>query len=384
MLLLVLPASPSLFAEQVATEDRAPSAEFPQSQLRVVSATAPLKVGDKVIGALSKGEWFPILKMEGSWYKVEKEKAVGWVHADHVVVYHPIVRTVDGDTIVIRVNGVDEKVRLIGVDTPETLDPRKPVQYFGREATAFTDKITRGSCGRLEFDQANTATKNRDKYGRLLAYVYVLSGEASHRDAAASPEIFLNAEIIKQGYGHAYTKYPYEQEKAKLFLELEREARTKEVGLWAPEKKPPDASSKPGSEDVAPGLEEEPKPEKKASAPYVGSRNSNIFHRASCSHAGRILPGNLVEFPSAEDALKSGRVPCKVCQPAAEGAKPEPKQSQEPAAEKGKGPTVYITRTGAKYHSAGCGYLRQSSIPIPLADAKARGYTPCSRCNPPQ
>ena len=85
-------------------------------------------------------------------------------------------RVVDGDTIVLN-NG--ERVRLIGVDTPETKHPRKPVEYFGKEV-------------RLEYDW-----QKRDKYGRLLAYVYLMDGT------------LLNAEIVKQGYGHAFTKFPF-------------------------------------------------------------------------------------------------------------------------------------------------------------------------------
>ena len=77
-------------------------------------------------------------------------------------------RVVDGDTIILS-NG--ERVRLIGVDTPETKHPNKPVQYFGKEASAFTKRMVEGKEVTLEYGQ-----QQRDKYGRLLAYVYLMDG----------------------------------------------------------------------------------------------------------------------------------------------------------------------------------------------------------------
>jgi len=95
-------------------------------------------------------------------------------------------RVVDGDTIILS-NG--ERVRLIGVDTPETKHPRKPVEYYGKEASAFTKRMVEGKFIRLEYDW-----QERDKYGRLLAYVHLMD------------DTFLNADIVKQGYGFAHTQ----------------------------------------------------------------------------------------------------------------------------------------------------------------------------------
>ncbi|MBZ0271362.1 thermonuclease family protein [bacterium] len=130
-----------------------------------------------------------------------------------------VLHAVDGDTLAIQIDGRTDKVRLIGVDTPETVHPSKPVQYFGKEASAFTHKIVDGKTVRLELDQASAATNHRDKYGRLLAYVFLEDGT------------LLNAEIIRQGYGHAYTRFPFA--KMEEFRTLEREAREAGRGLWA-------------------------------------------------------------------------------------------------------------------------------------------------------
>ncbi len=125
--------------------------------------------------------------------------------------WRTVLRVVDGDTLIL--DG-EERVRLIGVDTPESADPRRPVEAFGKEAAAFTRRMAEGKRVRLAYDQQLT-----DRYGRTLAYVYLEDGT------------FLNAEIIRQGYGHAYTRFPFAY--AEQFLEHEREARAARRGLWA-------------------------------------------------------------------------------------------------------------------------------------------------------
>jgi micrococcal nuclease len=124
-----------------------------------------------------------------------------------------VVRVVDGDTL--ELDG-GERVRLIGVDTPESVDPRRPVEYFGKEAAAFTRRLAEGRRVRLDYDQ-----QLRDRYRRTLAYVYLDDGT------------FLNAEIIRQGYGHALTRYPFRY--ADDFRAYEREARANRRGLWGRE-----------------------------------------------------------------------------------------------------------------------------------------------------
>jgi endonuclease YncB( thermonuclease family) len=96
--------------------------------------------------------------------KVEGGTCGAYQHPDNMV-----VRVIDGDTIVVQVNGHPETVRLIGVDTPETKDPRKPVEYFGKEASRFTATLVKGQQVRLEIQ---TNPTSRDRYGRLLAYVF--------------------------------------------------------------------------------------------------------------------------------------------------------------------------------------------------------------------
>jgi micrococcal nuclease len=124
-----------------------------------------------------------------------------------------VERVVDGDTVIVTGLG---SVRLIGVDTPETKHPTKAVERFGAEASAFLTRLVRGRTVQLEFDWQRT-----DRYGRTLAYLYLEDGT------------FVNAEIVRQGYGFAYTKYPFKF--LEEFRALEREAREAGRGLWAPE-----------------------------------------------------------------------------------------------------------------------------------------------------
>lgn len=125
-------------------------------------------------------------------------------------VQYRVIRILDGDTIILD-NG--EHVRLIGVDTAEKSHPLKPVEYFSEEATQFVKDLLKGQQVKLEYDR-----EKRGKYGRLLAYIYLLDGT------------LVNAEIIKQGYGLAYTKYPFKYKDR--FISLEKEAEKNRRGYW--------------------------------------------------------------------------------------------------------------------------------------------------------
>lgn len=126
-----------------------------------------------------------------------------------------VVEFVDGDTIAVDMNGNKETLRFIGVDTPETHDPRKAVQCYGKVAAAFTKNLIGTNSVRLEADPLNT---NRDRYNRLLRYIYLPNGT------------LVNAEIIKQGYGFAYLSFPFT--KADEFRQYEIDARNTNRGLW--------------------------------------------------------------------------------------------------------------------------------------------------------
>ena len=168
-----------------------------------------------------------------------------------------VERVVDGDTIVVKGIG---KVRLIGVDTPETVHPNKAVQFFGKEASAFTHSLLDGKQIRLGYDQTR-----KDRYGRTLAYVYL------------PDSTFVNAELIKQGYGHAYTSFPFKF--LEQFRAYEREARQTGKGMWA------------------------------VSVVYIVRTTGKKYHRDGC----RFLSGGKIPI-TLEEARKNYE-PCVVCQP---------------------------------------------------------------------
>lgn len=123
-----------------------------------------------------------------------------------------VKRVVDGDTIELK-DG--QKVRYIGVNTPETVDPRKPVQCFGKEASAYNKSLVEGKQVKLVKDISET-----DKFGRLLRYVYSADGT------------FVNLKLVKEGYAYAAT-YPPDVKFAQTFVEAQTEARLAKVGLWS-------------------------------------------------------------------------------------------------------------------------------------------------------
>jgi len=127
-----------------------------------------------------------------------------------------VIRVIDGDTIVVSPN---ERVRLIGVDSPETVHPNKAVQCFGKDAKEFTRSMVERRSIRLVLDEANAARHHKDRYGRTLAYVYFDDGT------------MLNAELIRRGYAHAYTRFPFRH--VVEFRQLERSARSQVIGLCA-------------------------------------------------------------------------------------------------------------------------------------------------------
>jgi micrococcal nuclease len=211
--------------------------------------------------------------------------AIALASAQNLSASGQVQRVIDGDTLVVAGIGT---VRLIGVDTPETVDPRKAVQFYGLEASAFTKRLAEGRTVRLEFEGSR-----KDRYDRTRAYVYLEDGA------------LLNADVIREGYGFVYTLAPFSR--LEEFRALERAARTAGRGLWGPG----GASSQTG--------------------------------------------------PAVSLAALSAAV----------------EQTPATASE-----TVYGTRTGTKYHRAGCRHLARSQIPLTLKTAAAK-YQPCKVCKPP-
>jgi micrococcal nuclease len=122
-----------------------------------------------------------------------------------------VKRVVDGDTFVIAGGA---RVRLLGINAPETVDPRRPVERFGKEASAFAQKLLEGKTVLLE-----PGRNPKDKYGRLLAWVWLTDGR------------FVNGELVRLGYAQVST-YRDNPDHAEYLVRAQREAREANRGLW--------------------------------------------------------------------------------------------------------------------------------------------------------
>ncbi len=186
-------------------------------------------------------------------------------------IWRTCVIVIDGDTIVLDGN---EIVRLIGIDTPETKDPRKPVQHYGTDAYEFTKRLVEGKKVRLAYD-----LNEKDKYGRTLAYVYLEDGT------------FLNAEVVKQGYGFAYRYFFFKY--FDEFKQYEREARANEIGLWSDGRGEESQLARENESDIV----------------YI-TRAGKKYHREGCGSLRRSkIPILLYE------ACKRRYAPCSNCNP---------------------------------------------------------------------
>lgn len=129
---------------------------------------------------------------------------------------YQVTQFVDGDTIAVNMNGHSEKVRMIGVDTPETHKPNTPVQCFGPDASAYTKR-------RIGLDKvklvADPLTTDRDRYNRLLRYVYLVDGTN------------LDQAIIRDGYGFYYPYFAFSQ--SREFDKAQSSAKAENKGLWS-------------------------------------------------------------------------------------------------------------------------------------------------------
>lgn len=131
--------------------------------------------------------------------------------------YFKVVKVVDGDTIDISYYGKTERVRLIGINAPESVDPRKPAACFGKESALEARKLLDGKYVQIEADKTQD---DRDKYGRLLRYVTTREG------------LFFNLEIVKRGFAYEFTyKVPYKYQTE--FKSAQDGAKNSKLGLWA-------------------------------------------------------------------------------------------------------------------------------------------------------
>jgi len=197
-----------------------------------------------------------------------------------------IKRVVDGDTF--ELSG-GEKVRMIGVDTPETVKPNTPVQPYGKEASDYSKELLTGKQVTLKFD-----VEIKDRYGRLLAYVYLPDGS------------FVNEKLVREGYARIMT-IPPNVAYADLFLEAEREAREQNRGLWALEESQPKESSEKKSNTSGESKKSATSteaPEGKLIKGNINSKGEKIYHVPGSANYDRTNPEEW--FSTEEEAQAAG------------------------------------------------------------------------------
>jgi len=156
-----------------------------------------------------------------------QKKFVSWaekVNVDSQKLY-PVVEVVDGDTVKTFIEGHSITIRMLGINTPEVVDPRKGVECFGQEASEETKRLLTGKSISIAL---NPNYERVDKFGRLLAYIRLLDP-----DDASTTALFVNEYLIKQGFAYEYTfneKNLYQYQK--LFKKDELEAKKAKIGLW--------------------------------------------------------------------------------------------------------------------------------------------------------
>lgn len=298
-----------------------------------------------------------------------------------------VVGVTDGDTIGVMRDGNEVRVRLYGIDCPES------GQDYGSRAKQYTSEAAFGKDVRV-------VVRDMDRYGRTVGDVYLPDGS------------YLNASLISAGMAWWYKEY------APKDVKLQRrhlEALTRKVGLWADPSPIPPWDYRKGKRADSAAQVEPPKTRPTSTsttatgAPWNGrtvyiTRTGSKYHFDGCrSLASSKIPTSIAE------AVSSGYTPCSICKPPkldaltaenAPAASPPPARSapaalqstparQQAPSTKDSTPratasvTVFITRTGAKYHRDGCRSLSASKIPTTLAEAANGGYAACSICDPP-
>ncbi len=184
-----------------------------------------------------------------------------------------VTNVYDGDTIVVGRGWRRTTVRLIGVDTPETARPDTPVQFYGPEATEFASRSLLDRRVRLEFESPDRPGGSIDHYGRTLAYVITEEGEN------------FNLELVRLGYGRAFTKYPFRY--LKEFKAAELAARAAGLGMWAKDRKAAWSD-----------------PEQRGR--IIGNIRSHIYHLPGQYGHDRVAEKNRVYFRTEEEAEKAG------------------------------------------------------------------------------
>lgn len=289
----------------------------------------PLDVGAKIVNSRTM---VPIRLVSEAfsqnvvWDNVNRVVAVGTGYQDQAsstctFEAAKVTRVIDGDTIEIdRGKGV-EKLRFILVDSPETKDPRKQVEYYGKEASKFTTKWLEGRTIYLEKDVSET-----DKYGRLLRYVWLVKPGTDNPTEEEITSFMFNSYLLRDGYA-VVAKFPPDIKYVEIFKTFETYAREKNLGLYGvPINVGKETTEAPKENSPAETVTEENKKEeenkntpknttknnskelayKYANGRIIGNKKRHIYHVPTGRDYKKVHLKNAVFFDTEEEAIKAG------------------------------------------------------------------------------
>ncbi len=195
---------------------------------------------------------------------------------------HLVTRVVDGDTYMVKIDGKEEKVRIIGVDTPESVHPQKDKNTKeGKIASDYVKNLLEGKYVTLEYD-----TQERDRYGRVLAYVYL-------------DDMMVNKHLLEEGYARLAT-FPPNVKYVDEFTKIEKKAQANNKGFWSNN----DFETSP-----------KPDPLDNKTGKYIGNINTKKFHYPDCNSVKNTKKANRVYLKTYKEAMDNNYEPCSICKP---------------------------------------------------------------------
>ncbi|NLY21082.1 MAG: nuclease [Tissierellia bacterium] len=206
-------------------------------------------------------------------------------------------RVVDGDTIHVEIADEIYKIRMILVDTPETVHPNKPVEWYGKEASDYTKSQLSDTIVYLQKDVSDT-----DRYGRLLRYVWLERPSSDEPTEEEISTMCFNSLLLENGYAQIST-FPPDVKYQEFFQTREQIARENKSGLWGDKS---DWDDEPKIEDTSIEPDE---------VLYIGNKNSKIFHSNSCDSVSKMKESNKVNIENRDFAISNGYKPCNICKP---------------------------------------------------------------------
>ncbi|WP_317367021.1 stalk domain-containing protein [uncultured Tyzzerella sp.] len=233
-----------------------------------------------------------------NWDQKNKTVAIGNNYENFIYEEATVTKTVDGDTIEVDINGNIYTVRLIGVNTPETKHPKKGVEYYGKEASNFTKNQLNGKKIYLQKDASDT-----DKYGRLLRFVWLNKPANITPTKDEIEKNMFNSILVKNGYANVST-YPPNVGYQQNFIELEKIAREKNLGLWKNNNIITEISTENTTTN---NIKQKPVIETSSNTGKIkGNKNSKIYHLQHQQYYNKIKPENIVYFDTEQEAINAG------------------------------------------------------------------------------